>query len=61
MRRGVRLIDIGKRLGLAQPTVSRQLSGELDPHPNLIRAIRSVAGIGAAEEVATLLGVEVSP
>ncbi len=59
MRRGVRLADIGERLGggLTSATVSRQLSGELSPHPHLIDAVRLVAGPDAAAEIAGHIGL----
>lgn len=55
MVRGVSLIQIGRRLGRTQATVSRYLSGELSPPPDLLAAIRLVAGPEAEAEVAAAL------
>ena len=55
MAHGVRLRDIGDRIGRSPATVSRQLSGENPPHPDLIDAVRLVAGSDAADAIARLI------
>ena len=55
---GVRLIDIGERLGLTQPTVSRQLAGELKPHPDLIAAVCLIARSVVVRDLARLIEID---
>ena len=59
-RCGVTQHRVATRLGIAANTVSTQLNGQHRPHPKLVPAIRALAGVDAAKEIAQILGLEVS-
>ena len=57
-RAGITQTTVAQRLGTSRSAVSLYLRGVRRPHPNLIEVIRLLAGTEAADEVATILGVE---
>ncbi len=49
---------VAARAGVERATITSQLVGRSTPMPYLIPAIRSLAGVDVANDVAEILGVE---
>ena len=56
---GVSQSQIAERIGSADATVSRQLSGTLRLQPETLAAIRQLAGVECANQIANIHGLEV--
>ena len=54
---GVAQTQIADRLGVAGATVSRQLSGSRTLQPETLSAIRVLAGVRVADDIAEIHGV----